>query len=404
MQVRFRFAEVLEEFRDTGRGTIKRIAKETGLERHKVSALLRSDVEYLSLRSLGSICDYLINVHHMNPYDLPGRLFSLEPEDFWGFLSEKQLLVMSFGVRQEMHDTGVLWVPAADSYLQGVLLHKLYGTETPPLFRTGDREAKSSEWKPPSEPGPRFDQCMVRSCSTQSGQTKAMRDQEFRQMTGEATKAYGAFHAIAGNKALICLGSVKSNGLCELVISRAFARDAWVTQDGVDHAGERSCPFYFRYRDRDVNVPSCQGGQDLARQIPGLEGSADVPGIYYEREPDQWEGVPSNESREPALIFYSYQPPTGVVEVVLGGFSTQGTFLLAQHFHKIVPEIWPATHIQPTRETAVFVVDFKLKPPSSTDDNAAAGDLGDTIRRLESLEVIRLSEDVLKHRLLDSDV
>ena len=404
MRVRFRLAEILEEFRDSGRGTVKRIATETRLERHQVSALLKNEVQYLSLNSLGAICDYLINIHHMNPADLPGRLFQLEPEGFWEFISEKQLLVMSFGVRQEMHDTGVLWVPAADSYLQGTLLHELYGTETPPRLRPDEGDANSSPpRKTAAEPGPRFDQYMVRSCSTQSSQPQEVRDAEFQQMKEEATRSYEKFHEIAGNKALICLGSVKSNGLCERVISRAFSREPWVTEDGALHAGQRACPFYYRYRDKDVNVPSCQGGRNLAKQIPGLDHGADVPGIYFERAPGQWDGIPSNDEREPALIFYTYRPPLGVVEVVLGGFSTEGTFLLAQHFHKIVAEIWPPTDIQPTRETAAFVVDFHLKPHSRAANTDATGDLGDVIRPLDRLEVIRLPETVLAHRVSHSD-
>ncbi len=163
MQVRFRLAELLNELRDTGRGTIKKISEETGLERHQVSALLKNEVQYLSLNSLGAICDYLINTHHLSSYDLPGRLFSLEPENFWAFLAERQVLVMSFGVRHEMHDTGLLWIPASDSYLQGMLLHELYGTEQGSL--APDEPLQDAPLVPqpiPADLAPRFDQYMVR--------------------------------------------------------------------------------------------------------------------------------------------------------------------------------------------------------------------------------------------------
>ncbi|MCA9070611.1 MAG: helix-turn-helix transcriptional regulator, partial [Planctomycetaceae bacterium] len=396
---RFRLAEILNEFRDTGRGIIKKISDETGLERHQVSALLKNDVQYLSLNSLGAICDYLINIHHMNVYELPGRLFALEPEDFWAFLSEKQSLVMSFGVRQELQETSILWVPAADSFLQGTLLHELYGTEPPPSPETANPISS-----PPFDQGPRFDQYMVRSCSSQLNSSHSIRDGEFQQMKREATNAYEKFHSIAGNKVLICLGSVKSNGLCELVIAKGFSVDPWVSQDHTVSASQRPCPFFIRFREGDVNLPSCQGGKQFHLDNCGDQHLDNTPGLYFERNPGEWDVVPSDENREPALIFYSYHPPSGVVEIVMGGFSTEGTFLLAQHLRKIVPAIWPPEHITPSRETGVFVVDFQLKPQTNANDSPVTpSELQATIRDVEKLEVIRLPEAVLKHRISQTD-
>ncbi len=402
MQIRFRLAEVLNEFRDTGRGIIKRISEETGLERHQVSALLKNDVQYLSLNSLGAICDYLINTHHMNSYELPGRLFALEPEKFWAFLSERQVLVMSFGVRHEMHDTGLLWIPAADSFLQGMLLHELYGTEQTPTSPAEPlRETQVLPHSVSADQAPRFDQYMVRCCSTRSQETQAaVRDAEFQQMKWEATSAYERFDAIAGSKALVCLGSVKSNGLCELAVARVFSTPPWVSQDGVSRPVERACPFFLRYRDSDVNVTSCHGGRSLAADLTGQTVSSDEAGIYFEREPGIWDVVPSNQEREPALIFYAYRPAEGIAEVVMGGFSMVGTFLLAQHFRKIVREIWPPTHLTSGLQAGAFIVDFQLKPKDETTAAAEfASDLGATIRELEDLEVIRLPAEVLTHRL-----
>lgn len=397
MQVRFRLAEILDEFRDTGRGIIKKISEETGLERHQVSALLKNDVQYLSLNSLGAICNYLINTHHMSVYELPGRLFTLEPEDFWAFLSEKQSLVMSFGVRQEMHENSVLWIPASDSFLQGTLLHELYGTELP-------RPPETATPIPPGDLGPRFVQYMVRSCSSQSHAPQAVRDAEFRQMKREARDAYDKFHRIAGNKVLICLGSVKSNGLCELVVARALSVEPWISQDECSTGNKRSCPFYFRFRKHDVNIPSCQGGKHFAIDLPGNELPTDTPGIYFERNVDVWDLAPIHKDREPALLFYTYQPHLGVVEVVLGGFSTEGTFLLAQHLRKIVRAIWPPEHITPTRETAVFVLDFHLKPQTPVENSSERpGELQASIRDVEKLEIIRLPESVLAKRLSQAD-
>lgn len=403
MKVRFRLAEILKEFGSLGRGTIKKIADETGLERHQVSALLKNEVQYLSLTSLGALCDYLINTHRINSYELPGRLFSLEPDDFWRFLSEREQLVMSFGVRHELQNTEVLWIPASDSYLQGMLLHELFGNEAPKGEHDTERISPTeNETKPSprSGPGPRFEQYMVRSCSHQPNVPEALRDGEFQQMKREASWAYDKFQALAGNKALVCLGSVKSNGLCELTISGAFGSEPWSSQEDVAQPGDRTCPFYFRYRANDVQVPSCHGGQRLAKNLAGQIVSAESPGLYYEREPNLWEGIPANENREPALIFYTFRPHLGIVEAVLGGFSAVGTFLLARHFRKIVREIWPATYLTPSLEAGVFLVDFELSPRSESQEEANPPiDWGSSIPEAENVTVIRLPVEVLEARL-----
>lgn len=404
MKVRFRLAEILKEFGSLGRGTIKKIADDTGLERHQVSALLKNEVQYLSLTSLGALCDYLINTHHINSYELPGRLFSLEPDDFWRFLSEREQLVMSFGVRHELQATGVLWIPASDSYLQGMLLHELFGTEAPDdeePSETNSQAAKETKLSPRKGSGPRFEQYMVRSCSHQPNRPEALRDGEFQQMKRESLSAYEKFQALAGNKALVSLGSVKSNGLCELTIAGAFGSEPWTPEEVAVEASQRKCPFYFRYRTNDVQVPSCHGGQRLTKEASGAIPWAESPGLFFEREPKAWDRIPADEQHEPALIFYTFRPHLGVVEVVLGGFSATGTFLLAWHFRKIVREIWPATFVTPSLEAGVFIVDFQLKSRSDEETEAnQRGDWGSTIPEADAVSVIRLPSKVLEPRLV----
>ena len=312
---------------------------------------------------------------------------------------------MSFGVRHELHDTGVLWIPASDSYLQGMMLHELFGTEDATANDSSenisDPDTKTKRASR-SERGPRFEQYMVRSCSHQPHLSEALRDSEFQQMKREAVTAYEKFQGLVGNKALVSLGSVKSNGLCELTIAGAFGSDPWVSQDEVTLPGQRTCPFYFRYRENDVQIPSCHGGQELAKNLAG-EGLADgKPGIYFEREPNHWEGIPSEENREPALIVYTFRPHLGIVEAVLGGFSAVGTFLLATHFRKIVREIWPATYLTPALEAGVFIVDFQLKPKSESESDQEADqpiNWGSNVQEVENLSVIRLPISVLESRL-----
>ncbi len=222
-------------------------------------------------------------------------------------------------------------------------------------------------------------------------------------MKEEATSAYERFDGIPGSRALVCLGSVKSNGLCELAIARAFSATPWGTQDRVSKPGDRACPFFYRYRDTDVNVPSCHGGRVLAADLSGQHISSEEPGIYFEREPGTWEMIPSNSDREPALIFYSYRPAEGVAEVVMGGFSMVGTFLLAQHFRKVVRALWPPEFVSPGLQAGAFVVDFRLKAKGAEPAAELPSDLGAAIRDVEHLEIIRLSKEVLAPRLAKSE-
>jgi hypothetical protein len=279
----------------------------------------------------------------------------------------------------------------------------LFGTE-PPI---GDEEGQSTshadgeaKLSPKVGPGPRFDQYMVISCSHQPHVSEALRDGEFQQMKRESRSAYERFQALAGNRALVSLGSVKSNGLCELTIAGAFGSEPWSSEDDVKQPGQRRCPFYFRFRANDLQIPSCHGGQRLAKNLAGQIASAESPGMYFERKPDVWEAIPADETREPALIFYTFRPHLGIVETVLGGFSARGTFLLARHFRKIVREIWPATYLTPSLEAGVFVVDFQIKPPSEQDpESNPQGDWGSSIPEADTVTVIRLPLEVLESRL-----
>ena len=76
-----------------------------------------------------------------------------------------------------------------------------------------------------------------------------------------ARSVYGDFCETAGDKALVCLGSNKSNPVSEMLIARAFNCDPFIPQDGLASAASRSCPIFLRYRDSDPQPPSCCGNR-----------------------------------------------------------------------------------------------------------------------------------------------
>src|SRR5690606_25323751 len=98
-----------------------------------------------------------------------------------------------------------------------------------------------------------------------------------------ASDVYDAFTASAGDKAMICLGSVKSNPTVELVIADTFQAQPFESQDDCERASDRRCPFFLRYRDSDPHLPSASAGTRLSRTEAATE-----PGIYYEQADGSW--------------------------------------------------------------------------------------------------------------------
>src|SRR3989304_41429 len=201
MKISFRLQELLEEHRDLSRGTTKRIAKATSLERHQVAAVLGNRAKYVSMETLAALCQYLIEHHGVDRADLPGKLFRIEPDRFSALVANRKLVELCIGMRTEKKkpvkpaspateitglkkNGGVLrrrWVMAADSYLQGILLHELFG--------------QGSEKHPEL-----LEQRLV------SAFTPELDLEEIRR---EAESVRRGFLKRAEDRGLICLGSVK---------------------------------------------------------------------------------------------------------------------------------------------------------------------------------------------------
>ena len=137
MQYSFRLAEILGHIPDPRKrpGTIKSIVEYTGLDRHQVAALLKNEVKYIPLKALSRLCDYLIEYGHATADQLPGCLFSVEPENFWELLARRSRLEMCLGVRRDSAEENpdVSFVVASDSVLLGELLNGclLYTSPSP---------------------------------------------------------------------------------------------------------------------------------------------------------------------------------------------------------------------------------------------------------------------------------
>jgi hypothetical protein len=366
MRIVFRLAEILEHYRDCGRGLIKRICDHTRLERHQVKALLSNKVRYLSLESLAAVCEYLIKRHQVDPATLPGILFGIESGDFVSLLTQRVYVEINQGMRSDPTLPERRWVTASDSFLYGSLLRELFG-----LGRHRPQNAPQF-----------FEQRLVSSFPVQADAD------DVKQLKHEALWEYNRFHDVARDRALICLGSVKSNILCEMVMAQTFRAEAFQSQDHAERPTERRCPVYLRYRDNDAHPPSCYGGLQLARR-----SRSTTPGMLYEKADGTWQLIPCTDAEDAALVMYAYRPPLGTLEMVMGGFSGKATQAMGSKLHSLATELWPPQYDRPDLKLGVFLIHFHFggrKQPQPEHD--------DPLSVPSHYEVIPLQREVLERR------
>lgn len=346
MQYSFRLAELLGHVPDPRKrpGTIKAIVEYTGLDRHQVAALLKNEVKYIPLKALSRLCDYLIEHGHCTADQLPGALFAVEPENFWEMLARRRRLTMCLGVRRdiEVDSPDISYVVASDSVLMGEVLS---GVTT--LGGTAQLKRDTGVDERTRIPNPEhLKQMLVWSPGQISN----------ADMISQADQSYREFSDASGDKALVCLGSTKSNPLVEIVMATAFGCDPFVSQDGVASSAQRSCPVFFRYRETDPHPASCVGGLALDKQQTSLE-----PGIYFETAEGDWVLANSGKkSQQVAMVFYIHRESQGRLEMALGGFSGRATRLLARALATRAEDFWPPTYIGQGMAVGLFLVEFTL--------------------------------------------
>ncbi len=347
MQYSFRLAELLGHVPDPRKrpGTIKSIVEYTGLDRHQVAALLKNEVKYIPLKALSRLCDYLIEHGHATADQLPGALFAVEPENFWELLARRKRLEICLGVRRDLEENNpeVSFVVASDSVLLGEILNGV--TTLGGTAKLKRANSMMTSTIPSSLPHPEH---LKQSLVWSPGQTT---DDEMQRC---ARQTYDEFSNSSGDKAMVCLGSAKSNPVVEILMSWAFGTDPFESQDGVATANERRCPFFMRYRDHDPHPPSCFGGTNLSKSDANLE-----PGIYCETADGSWvhAGVES-DTQTSALVFYIHRESQGRLEMVLAGFSGRATRFLARALATRAEDFWPPIYDMQGIAIGAYVVQF----------------------------------------------
>ena len=362
MQYSFRLAELLGHVPDPRKrpGTIKAIVEYTGLDRHQVAALLKNEVKYIPLKALSRLCDYLIENGHASADQLPGALFSVEPENFWELLARRKRLEMCVGVRRDVAEqSDAAFVVAADSVLLGELLNgvttlggtaKLKKTENGVALTAGveipqpDHLKQSLVWSP--------------------GQASV------EEVVRRSAMVYNEFSESKGDKAFVGIGSTKSNPTVEIILARAFNCDPFVSQDSVANASDRSLPFFLRYRDRDPHPDSCVGGLKISDA-----STETTPGIYFEQADGSWAQFTADKpNEEVAFVFFIHRESQGRLEMVLGGFSGRATRLLARSLATRAEDFWPPQYEMQGIQIGAFIVQFEV-PASKKETDILRVDL-----------------------------
>ncbi len=388
MRYSFRLAEVVGHVPDPRKrpGTIKAICEYTGLDRHQVAALLKNEVKYIPLDALSKLCDYLIDRGFAAADELPGRLFAVEPEHFWELLARRRRLELCLGVRRSDPNDSLddAWVVASDSVLLGELLN---GVTT--LGGTSQHKRELPEERIIRGPiGDMKPEHLHQSLVWSPGQGTQ------EECMTRAHEAYESFCGTAGDKALVCLGSNKSNPVVEILFANAFSCEPFESQDGVATASKRSCPIFLRYRDHDPQPPSCCGGVRLARGE-----AAPKVGIYYETADGSWEVAPWDQnSQDAAFVFYIHRESQGRLEMVLGGYSGRATRLLARMLSRRGEEFWPPVYSGHGLQIGAFVVKFNIPSHSAQEKDLLRTDL------YAGTEIVRLDPQVIERRMQPAEI
>lgn len=349
MRYAFRLAEILGHTPDRRKrpGTIKSIVEHTGLDRHQVASLLKNEAKYIPLEALSRLCDYLIDEGYATADQLPGALFSVQAENFWELLARRGDVEICVGVRQGEGGNSPenAWIVASDSVLIGELLN---GVST---LGGAAKHAKQNaalpagvEQVPREIPTPdRLQQTLVWS----PGQVA------LAEARARAEEVFSGFSGAQGDRALVCIGSVKSNPVVELVFADAFGCSPFVTEDDVDDTSARACPFFLRYRDIDPKPDSASAGMRLSKNE-----DAPHPGFYYEKDDGTWVWAGGN-GKDTALVFYLFREPLGRLDMVLSGFSGRATRLLAKTLANRGEEFWPPVYESSGIKIGAYIVQYE---------------------------------------------
>ncbi|MBM4003251.1 MAG: helix-turn-helix transcriptional regulator [Planctomycetes bacterium] len=365
-------------------GLITQIGDATGLDRHHIAGLLKNTRRNISLDPLAAICKYLVEHHGISADRLPGALFAVEAEDFWELLARRRRLELCVGMRRDHPESSAdaAWVVASDLVLVGELFNGISTLGSAVQLKQTSDDSKAVATST----------ALAGSLHVQPEHIKqtlvlAPDNAAKTQVMDRALEVYGEFMKTDRDRALVALGSMKSNPIVELIIASAFHCEPFVSQDRLASARKRSCPFFLRFREHDPHPDSCCGGLKLDQS-----GTTDAPGIYYELPDGNWDHCSCNEKQDCAFVFYNYFEAGGRLEMALGGYSGRATRSLARSLSSIAKDLWPPVSVNDGLRIGAFIVQFSY---SSLQDKQTAIL---TTESVDSLRVIALHSTTIRSR------
>jgi hypothetical protein len=134
-------------------------------------------------------------------------------------------------------------------------------------------------------------------------------------------------------------------------------------------------------------------------QLSRSKGQTDVPGICFEGKGGRWKCCPCNDDEDAAFVFYSYRPPDGVLEAIMGGYSSRATYSLARALADgdLAPQMWPPSFDLQHRQVGAFVIRFGFR--SHGRGKRAEADVLSTREKAAEMEVFPVAAEALERRL-----
>ncbi len=351
---------------------LSKLARAIGVTRHQLMHLLDNDSPHINRKTLEAVCEYLVGHGRLTPANMFQRLFAVEPNSFWPMLAARQRIDFFMGVRWLKELGWDQQIVAADSVLQSVLVNRLTGVAA---------ENRTS--------GTRFLRHAQQVFNPQLVLAWGYHGMTNTEIQAEAKGLWKQFAREHADKSIVCLGSIKSNPMCDMVVARGFQNAKEFTSE--DQGEDRSCPFVMIYRDSDPHPPSCWGA---ARRLN--EDKRPKPGIWFEREPNRWEHASWTESSDDvAIVYYRYEKGPQNLAMMLGGFSGRSTRCLADMLRTgAADEFWPPAVDTNKLSLGVFIVKFGFRQRRKNESiHVRSHD------RRNRTEVISLTREVLERRI-----
>ena len=358
--------KLLQSYKCKDWGAIEQIHKKTGLSRSITSQLKDNSANSISLDTLEKIAGFFESEYHIPPAELLGALFGVQPSGFWKMFdasrSEHFEVQICQGVRYDPKTSEPRWINAYDAYLSATFITQLLASS----------EGRQSHLK--------------------THLPRSWNSENERQIFDEAEGFHADFQNNRASRALVCIGSMKTQPLSECVLADLFKVKPFTpSRLGVEHIKTRHIPMYFQYRLNDPDLPSSCGGRKFTQK--GLNGQG---GIAYEVDENRWEFCPNTESQDAAIVVYVYRPPIDSVEVVLAGFSGRATGCIALGLSNLANELWPPQYESSDLQLGAFVIRYEFSQSATQ-----AGELHPILVEPIKTDVIPISKQVLMCNLPD---